>query len=117
MIEVVPRSVNLTDPIQPYEAKPVGLQLSVLDGGQYLMFSGEVRVKTSRQKSSPIGRVELRIKDRNGGTDCGQCIIQTHFAGTASGFDDSFNVRIQAPALALHRLKGLVLWFLVPALC
>jgi hypothetical protein len=37
MIEVVPSGVTLTDPIQPYEVKPVRLQLNLLEGGQYLM--------------------------------------------------------------------------------
>lgn len=101
MIEVVPSNVNLTSPILPYEVKPVGLQLNVLGGGQYLIFSGEVRIKTNSQKNKQISHVKIRIKDRNGGTDCGDCIIKTGLVGIADGFDDSFNVRSRSFTLAI----------------
>jgi hypothetical protein len=117
LVEVVPNTVTLTDPIQPYEVKPVGLQLSVLDGGQYLMFSGEVRIKTSLQSNHQISHVKLRFKDRIGGIDCGECAIQTHFAGTASGFDDSFDVSSETLQVASHELTETVLWVFASAVC
>ncbi|THC88547.1 hypothetical protein EYZ11_012008 [Aspergillus tanneri] len=43
MIEVVPSGVVLTDPIVPYEVKPVHLQLSLLDFGENVQFSGQIR--------------------------------------------------------------------------
>lgn len=101
MIEVVPSNVHLTGPILPYEVKPVGLQVSVLGGGQYLIFSGEDRIKTNSQKKKQISHVNIRIKDRNGCTACGDCTVSTRLAGTADGFDDSFNVRSQRFTLAI----------------
>ncbi|KAI4121727.1 MAG: hypothetical protein LQ338_006195 [Usnochroma carphineum] len=90
MIEVVPSGVTLTDPIVPYEVKPVALQLSLQSGGNEIQFSGEIRIRTTSRPASQISSVQLVYKDRSGGSDCGACNIAATTKGTAAGFDDSF---------------------------
>ena len=92
LIEVVPQGVVLTDPIVPYEVKPNAVQLTLLDGGSSLSFTGEVRVRTTVRAASQIASVQLVYKDRSGGSTCGSCSISTTQKGTAAGFDDSFVV-------------------------
>lgn len=117
LIEVVPKAVTLTDPILPYEVKPVALQFDLLDNGKYLSFSGEIRVKTSGRSGSQVSLVELRYKDRNGGTDCGDCVIQSkNVTGKASGFDDKFKVRNSHCVLDdSHTENIVVLWIFTSA--
>jgi hypothetical protein len=91
MIEVVPRAVTLTDPIEPYEVKPGSLQLS-LEDVDTLVFSGEIRVRTTIRPASQIASVKLVFTDRVGGSDCGSCEIATEHKGDANGFDDTFAV-------------------------
>ena len=86
MIEVVPKSVTLTDPVTPYEVKPYDVQLTLLAGGSKIKFSGEVRVRTTQRAN--IAQVQLLYKDRTGAAVPTQ--IDTTIKGTASGFDDSF---------------------------
>ncbi|KAF2459249.1 hypothetical protein BDY21DRAFT_204088 [Lineolata rhizophorae] len=88
MIEVVPTGTIFSDPIEPYEVKPYGLQLSLLDGGTDLSFTGEIRIRTTERQ---IAAVQLVYKDREGGDGCGDCTIDTQSVGTASGFDDEFS--------------------------
>ncbi|KAI4209402.1 MAG: hypothetical protein LQ351_007661 [Letrouitia transgressa] len=90
MIDVVPSSVTLTDPIVPYDVKPNGLQLTLLAGGSNIQFAGEVRVKTTTRAASQIAKVELVYKDRTGGNGCGACKISTTSKGTAAGFDENY---------------------------
>ncbi|KAL8936736.1 MAG: hypothetical protein Q9216_004777 [Gyalolechia sp. 2 TL-2023] len=90
MIEVVPASVTLTDPIVPYEVKPVALQLTLQAGGSEIQFAGEIRVRTTSRPASQISSVQLVYKDRTGGNGCGTCRISTTSKGSAAGFDDSF---------------------------
>jgi hypothetical protein len=89
MIEVVPSGTTLTDAIIPYEVKPVDLQLSLQNNGSAILFTGEIRVRTSTRQ---VSSVQLLYKDRNGGSNCGACAITTSVKGTASGFDDTFSV-------------------------
>jgi hypothetical protein len=96
LIEVVPGGTTLTDPIVPYEVKPVGLQLNLQNDGSTILFSGEIRVRTT---SRQISNVQLIYKDRSGGSSCGACAITTNVAGTASGFDDTFSVCSLLPTL------------------
>ncbi|KFY43411.1 hypothetical protein V494_02000 [Pseudogymnoascus sp. VKM F-4513 (FW-928)] len=87
MIDVVPPTVNLTEPIKPYEIKPVNPQLTLVAPGTTLSFTGEIRVRTTVRAADKISSVKLVYKDRDGkagGT------ITTTTAGTGSGFDDSF---------------------------
>ena len=89
MIDVVPPTVNLTAPIEPYEIKPVNPQLTLVAPGTTLSFAGEIRVRTTVRAADQISSVKLVYKDRDGkagGT------ITTTSAGTGSGFDDSFTV-------------------------
>lgn len=92
MIEVVPASVTLTDPIVPYDVKPVALQLTLQAGGNEVQFAGEVRIRTTSRPASQISSVQLVYKDRTGGSDCGTCQISATPKGTAAGFDDTFSV-------------------------
>jgi len=92
LIEVVPSNVVLTDVIVPYDVKPSAIQLTLLDGGGYLTFTGQIRVRTTVVPASQIASVQLVYTDRNGGNACGSCIIDTVFEGNAAGFDDTFAV-------------------------
>lgn len=89
MIEVVPSSVTLTDPIVPYDVKPVALQLTLQSGGDNLLFEGEIRVRTTTRPASQIASVNILYNDRTGSSG-GK--ITTSAKGTAAGFDDSFSV-------------------------
>lgn len=88
MVEVVPSGVVLTDPIVPYDIKPVALQLTLQTGGNEIQFSGEIRVRTTSRPASQISSVQLVYKDRTGGSASSK--ISTTSKGTAAGFDDSF---------------------------
>jgi hypothetical protein len=91
MIEVVdPTLVTLSSIIVPYEVKPSGLQLTLLSGGTQLQFSGDVRVRTTTRSAASITGVQLIYTDRNGNANAGT--ITATDAGSASGFDDSFEV-------------------------
>jgi hypothetical protein len=91
MIEVVdPTLVTLSDVIVPYEVKPSGLQLTLLSGGTQLQFSGDIRVRTTTRSAASITSVQLIYTDRNGNANAGT--ITATDAGSASGFDDSFEV-------------------------
>ncbi|KAL8855582.1 MAG: hypothetical protein Q9178_007774 [Gyalolechia marmorata] len=87
MIDVVPSSVTLTDPIVPYDVKPVALQLTLQGGGSEIEFAGEIRVRTTARPASQISSVQVVYKDRTGG---GSTSITATQKGTAAGFDDSF---------------------------
>jgi hypothetical protein len=67
MINTVPREVNLTDPILPYEVKPVEVHLTVASG-TLLNFAGDIRVRTTVRPASEISKVELLYVDRDGST-------------------------------------------------
>ncbi|KAI4092317.1 MAG: hypothetical protein LQ344_003562 [Seirophora lacunosa] len=101
MVEVVPSGVTLSDVITPYDVKPVALQLTLQGGGNEILFSGEIRVRTTTRPASQISSVQLVYKDRTGGSDCGGCRITTAPKGTAAGFDDSFTVRSPATSANL----------------
>lgn len=92
LIEVVPAGVVLTEPIEVYEVKPSGLQLTLLGGGESIRFTGEVRVRTTQRAAGEIASVKLVYKDRDGASSCGDCSLDTESSGSASGFDDSFEV-------------------------
>ncbi|KAL8711481.1 MAG: hypothetical protein Q9220_004139 [cf. Caloplaca sp. 1 TL-2023] len=90
MIDVVPDGVVLTDPITVYDVKPVAPQLTLQGGGTEILFSGEIRIRTTTRPASQIAGVQLLYKDRTGGSNCGTCKISATQKGTAAGFDDSF---------------------------
>ncbi|RCI08684.1 hypothetical protein L249_4857 [Ophiocordyceps polyrhachis-furcata BCC 54312] len=94
MTEVVPPGVTLSGPVTPYAVKPVGLQLTLIDGGSSLGWKGYIRVKT------PVGggieSISITYKDRKGGCAGGSssssssCTIESTIQGVGRGFDDSF---------------------------
>jgi hypothetical protein len=96
MIETVPPGVILSDIIEPYEVKPDHLQLTVVSQGKQLKFSGDIRIRTTVRSALQINSVQLLYKDRTGATV--STPIDTAPAGTASGFDDSFEVCSWIPA-------------------
>ena len=100
LIEVVPSGTVLTDPIVPYEIKPTAMQLTLLDEGSEILFTGEIRVRTTVRPAGQIASVQLMYKDRTGGNACGSCTISANRKGTAVGFDDSFTVG-NSPTLVL----------------
>jgi hypothetical protein len=91
MIDTVPASVTLTDVITAYPVKPADLQLNVAAGGDKLVFSGAIRVWTSRVSKSSISSLKLVYKDRFGAV-AGH-IDASAPIGDSAGFDDSFTVR------------------------
>lgn len=86
MIDTVPKGVALTDAITPYDVKPYDIQLTLLDGGASLRFTGGVRIRTN---SLSVNKVQLVYKDRTG--IASSTSIDTTLEGTSSGFDDSFS--------------------------
>ncbi|EHK27347.1 uncharacterized protein TRIVIDRAFT_73257 [Trichoderma virens Gv29-8] len=93
MIEVVPPGVTFSDPIVPYKVKPVGLQLTLINGGTTLQLTGFIRVKTTGLPDNSISSVSITYKNRKGTTDCGlsSCVVTSQVQGTSHGFDDTFN--------------------------
>ena len=55
-----------------------------------LTFAGEIRVRTTNRPATVIKSVQLIYKDRTGGSTCNGCTVSTTDAGSAAGFDDSF---------------------------
>ena len=99
MIDVVPATVTLTDPIQPYEVKPVNPQLTLVAPGTTLAFTGEIRVRTTVRTADKIASVTVVYKDRDG--KAGDTITATS-VGTATGFDDEFTVGSPSPLYMLN---------------
>lgn len=91
MIDVVPPPNQLTDPILPYDVKPVNLQLTLINGGNDLRFTGFIRVKTTNRPKDSIKDVTITYKNHEGASDCGKsCNIVTTIQGVSQGFDDNF---------------------------
>lgn len=92
MIDVVPPGVTLTDPIAPYEVKPVNLQLTLSQGGKTLRFTGYIRVRTTDIPEDDIESVTITYKNRDGKSSCGSggCSITATVQGVSQGFDDTF---------------------------
>lgn len=92
MIDVVPSGVQLTDVIAPYMVKPVNLQLTLQNGGVYLLLTGFIRVRTTEKPASSIKSLTITYKDRNGGSSCGSgsCSFTITVQGIGKGFDETF---------------------------
>ena len=89
MIDTVPNGVNLTDPITPYTVKPVDLHLVLKDDS--LTLGGYIRVRTTGvSDGAAISAVKLKYKDREGGRNCGKCLIHLTKYEEGGGFDDAF---------------------------
>jgi len=93
MIDVVPHGVHLSDPIKPYDVKPVGVQLE-LEGsgdGAYLVFSGQVRVRKGAHPGfANIKSVKIRHRPRQAGSGCQERLVDAAHVGSGSGFDEAF---------------------------
>ena len=98
MIDTVPSSVSLTEPIQVYDVKPGAIQLALSSDGNSLGFIGEIRVRNTTRSHSTIGSVSILYKDRLRNTGS---TISTTVVGTASGYDDSFTVNCGDPLMLL----------------
>ncbi|KAI0157533.1 heme peroxidase [Xylariaceae sp. FL1272] len=92
MIEVVPDGVVLTDPVQPYEVKPVDMQLTLNNGARTMQLSGLIRVRSTDFAGDTASTVTFTYKNRNGGDDCGSggCNFEAALLGATQGFDDTF---------------------------
>ncbi|KAJ0118814.1 hypothetical protein J7T55_013069 [Diaporthe amygdali] len=92
MIEVVPETVTLSEPIEPYVVKPVDLRLTLEQAARHLQLSGNIRVKTTTLPAMEIDKVEILYRNRNGEQDCGpgSCLIAATAHGSGYGLDDSF---------------------------
>ncbi|KAF2439634.1 heme peroxidase [Karstenula rhodostoma CBS 690.94] len=86
MIDLVPAGTQLSDPITPYDVKPYALQLTLLDGGSRLRFTGDIRVRTTQRD---VSQVQLVYTTRDG--VLAETPISTVYKGLAAGFDDSFS--------------------------
>lgn len=94
MIEVVPKGVELSQPIEPYMVKPVDMRLSLEQAARHLQLSGNIRVRTTSLSTQEIARMEVLYKNRYGEYECGKgsCLINATIHGSGYGLDDSFAV-------------------------
>ncbi|CRK37128.1 hypothetical protein BN1708_007318 [Verticillium longisporum] len=92
MIDVVPPSVTLTAPLEPYQVKPVGLQLTLSTQGTVIELTGFIRIRTTNVPLTSIAGLTINYKARNGGNDCGSsgCSFPLTVQGVGRGLDDSF---------------------------
>ncbi|EGS17224.1 uncharacterized protein CTHT_0065420 [Thermochaetoides thermophila DSM 1495] len=92
MIEVVPPGVTLTDPVEPYNVKPVDIKLKLNNGASTLQLTGYIRLRANGFAMSDVSNVVLTWKDRWGGSNCGSsgCSTTLTLRGVASGLDDNF---------------------------
>lgn len=89
MVDVVPSSVKLTEPIQVYDVKPGALTLTLSSDAKSMVFSGEIRVRTTTRPQGSIAGVSIVFKCRFGGQSK---MVSTTVLGTANGYDDTFTV-------------------------
>jgi hypothetical protein len=94
MLDTVPTGVVLSEVVKAYEVKPVGVQLTLVNGGADLKFEGEIRVRTTSNKGVTGASVVYKKRDGSaGGT------ITTTLSGTGAGFDETFSVSSADPFL------------------
>ncbi|KOS18481.1 putative fungistatic metabolite [Escovopsis weberi] len=92
MIDTVPTSVKLSDPVVPYAVKPYRMQLTLADGGNTLQWTGSIRVRTTGLADGAIQSVTIHYKNRDGASDChGSCTVTTTHQGISQGLDDTFS--------------------------
>ncbi|KAM0335804.1 hypothetical protein ACHAQA_000854 [Verticillium albo-atrum] len=92
MIDVVPPGVALTAPLEPYQVKPVALQLTLSTQATVIELTGFIRIRTTNMPLSTISGLTIDYKNRNGGSDCGSgtCSFPLTVQGIGRGLDDSF---------------------------
>lgn len=106
MVDVVPDGVKLTDPIKPYDVKPVSLQLLLNDDAKTLQWTGFIRVRTTHFFPEEIEGITITYKDRYGGSSCGgACSFTITHRGIGRGFDDDFTVS-PVPPPPFSRMKS-----------
>ncbi|CAE7118712.1 unnamed protein product, partial [Rhizoctonia solani] len=91
MIDTVPSTVKLSDPIVPMKVKPINLQLQLLSTGQ-LQLDGYIRVRSEDRGLDTQPTVKLVYADRAGhinstGIDTTPVQFQ---GGTGTGFEATF---------------------------
>ncbi|KAJ0324077.1 hypothetical protein Brms1b_001324 [Colletotrichum noveboracense] len=91
MVNVVPSGVTLSDPIQPYQVKPVQMQLTLADVST-LSLTGVIRVRTTNFPLSNIASLTINYKNRNGGNVCGSgaCAFTITVSGASTNLEESF---------------------------
>lgn len=95
MIDTVPSTVKLSDPLVPYPVKPAELILDLSDDGSNLTFSGAIRVHaTTARPTTNIESLSLKYLAMDGVTagviDAPQAMFQ---GGVTGGFGENFQVR------------------------
>lgn len=91
MIDVVPGSVTLGDPIAPYQVKPVSIQLTLGASASVLELTGSIRIRTTELPRTTIQGLTVTYKNRNGGSVCGgPCSFTLSAQGLGRGIDDEF---------------------------
>ncbi|KAK1594865.1 WSC domain-containing protein [Colletotrichum navitas] len=91
MVNVVPSSVTLTDPIKPYTVKPVDLQLS-LASPSTIQLQGAIRIRTTEIPLDTIASLTINYKTRDGSSTCGSssCAFTLSVLGISRGLEDNF---------------------------
>ncbi|CUA76304.1 hypothetical protein RSOLAG22IIIB_12186 [Rhizoctonia solani] len=91
MIDTVPSTVKLSEPITPMKVKPTLLQLQLLSSGQ-LQLDGNIRVRSDDRGLSPQPTVKLMYADRTGKINSTKIDTTpyTFQGGTGSGFEAVF---------------------------
>ncbi|KAJ1547940.1 hypothetical protein HK405_004574, partial [Cladochytrium tenue] len=84
LLDSVPAVSVLTDVLVPYEVKPVAVGFDAGDGGS-LVFSGEIRVRTSDRPVGSIDVVSLVYKDQDGNVGTSKILASPVEGGEASG--------------------------------
>ncbi|KFY07866.1 hypothetical protein V492_06750 [Pseudogymnoascus sp. VKM F-4246] len=89
MIDTVPKEVQLTPVIVPYEIKPKEVRLTVADSTT-LNFAGDIRVRTTVRPASNISMVEIVSKRIDNTTQTSLGTRQILDDGTSFSRDDTF---------------------------
>jgi hypothetical protein len=93
MIDTVPSTVTLTEPIDPLPVKPVDIQLT-LNGNGTMTFAGAIRVLLTGRKHTDL-IVTLHYADHDGKTSPGHVVsttVPTWQEGIGLGFGYAFRV-------------------------
>lgn len=92
MIDTVPAGVTLGAPIQPYDVKPVDIQLLLGAQSNVLEFSGSIRVRTTVVPRSTLAGVVIDYRNRAGDASCGQspCSFSVAAQGIGRGIGEEF---------------------------
>ncbi|CAE6419333.1 unnamed protein product [Rhizoctonia solani] len=91
MIDTVPGTVKLSDPITPMKVKPRGLQLQLLNTGE-LQLDGYIRVRSEDRGLSQQPTVQLIYADRTGQINSTRIDTtpMTFQGGLGTGFEAAF---------------------------